>query len=169
MSKAPERKRRSRAVVPPRKSSAAREGVGRWRHHTVVVLFAGACLVLAARVVYLGATERDFLQEQGDARSVRVEKIPSHRGVVYDRRGEPLAVSTPVVAVWTDPRRDQLDDGQHYLFGSYEYTGDDFEADMAKLSAEPRNAEWLSVCDPMQEPLKGESSWAEMERVYYNA
>ena len=83
--------RRSRAVVPPRKSSAASAGVKRWRHHTVVVLFAGACLFLAGRVVYLGATERDFLQEQGDARSVRVEKIPSYRGVVYDRRGEPLA------------------------------------------------------------------------------
>ena len=62
----------------------------------------------------------------------------------------------------------QLDDGQYYLFGYYEYAGDDYEADMAELAAEPRNKEWLSMTDPMQMPLKGESSWALMEEVYHN-
>ena len=58
--------------------------------------------------------------------------------------------------------------GRYYEFGYYEYTGDEFEADMAKLDAEPRNKEWLAICDPMQVPLKGYDSWAVMERVYYN-
>ncbi len=40
--------------------------------------------------------------------------------------------------------------------------------DMRNLSAEPRNKAWLEVCDPMQIPLEGYSSWAEMERVYFN-
>jgi len=62
----------------------------------------------------------------------------------------------------------QLDDGNWYEFGYYEYTGDDFEADMAKLDKHPRNIEWLKVCDPMQVPLEGYDSWAEMEQVYYN-
>ncbi|RLD56695.1 MAG: L-rhamnose mutarotase [Bacteroidetes bacterium] len=62
----------------------------------------------------------------------------------------------------------QLDDGSWYEFGYYEYTGDDFEADMAKLDKHPRNIEWLKVCDPMQIPLEGYDSWAEMEQVYYN-
>jgi L-rhamnose mutarotase len=62
----------------------------------------------------------------------------------------------------------QLDDGNWYEFGYYEYTGDDFEADMAKLDRHPRNIEWLKVCDPMQVPLEGESGWAEMEQVYFN-
>ena len=62
----------------------------------------------------------------------------------------------------------QLDDGNWYEFGYYEYTGDDFEADMAKLDKHPRNIEWLKVCDPMQIPLDGYDSWAEMEQVYYN-
>lgn len=39
---------------------------------------------------------------------------------------------------------------------------------MAKLAKEPRNIEWLKLCDPMQIPLEGEDGWAEMERVYYN-
>ncbi len=59
-------------------------------------------------------------------------------------------------------------DGKFYEFGYYEYTGDDFERDMAKLAAEPRNIGWLKICDPMQIPLPGLESWAEMEQVYFN-
>jgi L-rhamnose mutarotase len=59
-------------------------------------------------------------------------------------------------------------DGKYYEFGYYEYTGKDFEADMAKLDAEPRNKEWLAICDQMQIPLEGHDSWAEMELVYRN-
>ena len=62
----------------------------------------------------------------------------------------------------------QLDDGNWYEFGYYEYTGEDFEADMAKLSKHPRNIEWLEICDPMQVPLEGFDGWAEMEQIYYN-
>ena len=58
--------------------------------------------------------------------------------------------------------------GRWYEFGYYEYTGDDYEGDMARLDAEPRNKEWLKVCDPMQIPLPGEESWAVMEQVYFN-
>ncbi len=76
-----------------------------WRHYTVLVCFLLAASGLCARVVYLGVTERSFLQEQGDARSVRREVIPAMRGVISDRQGEPLAVSTPVYAIWTDPSK----------------------------------------------------------------
>ena len=55
-----------------------------------------------------------------------------------------------------------------YEFGYYEYRGDDFEADMAALAKEPRNIEWLKICDPMQILLSGEKGWREMERVYFN-
>jgi L-rhamnose mutarotase len=62
----------------------------------------------------------------------------------------------------------KLDDGKYYLFGYYEYTGTDYTGDMAKLSAEPRNQQWLSVTDAMQAPLAGEKSWAPMKEVYHN-
>lgn len=62
----------------------------------------------------------------------------------------------------------RLDDGNYYEFGYYEYVGEDFEEDMRKLAAEPRNQAWLEVCDPMQIPLQGHESWVEMEQVYYN-
>ncbi len=67
----------------------------------------------------------------------------------------------------------KLDDGNYYEFGYHEYVGENFEEDMRKLSAEPRNKAWLEVCDPMQIPLEGyeswaEESWAEMDQVYFN-
>jgi L-rhamnose mutarotase len=62
----------------------------------------------------------------------------------------------------------QMPDGKWYEFGYYEYTGDDFEGDMAKMDAEPRTIEWLKVCDPMQIPLPEADGWTEMERVYFN-
>ena len=62
----------------------------------------------------------------------------------------------------------QLDDGNWYEFGYYEYTGENLEADMAKLGKHPRNIEWLEICDPMQIPLEGYDGWAEMEQVYFN-
>ncbi len=62
----------------------------------------------------------------------------------------------------------QLDNGQYYLFGYYEYTGSDYKTDMANLSAEPRNQDWLIVTDPMQIPLQGERSWSIMREVYHN-
>ena len=62
----------------------------------------------------------------------------------------------------------QLEDGNFYEFGYYEYWGNDFEEDMQKLSEEPKNIEWLEQCDPMQLPLEGETSWKEMQRIYFN-
>lgn len=62
----------------------------------------------------------------------------------------------------------QFDNGKYYLFGYYEYTGDDFDKDMAELAAKDRNITWLKMCDPMQIPFRGRSSWSEMEQVYYN-
>ena len=62
----------------------------------------------------------------------------------------------------------KLDDGKPYLFGYYEYDGPDYGADMARLAKEQRNADWLAVTDPMQVPLRGYTTWAQMELVYHN-
>ena len=62
----------------------------------------------------------------------------------------------------------RLDDGNYYEFGYYEYTGSNFEDDMKKLALEPRNKAWLEVCDSMQIPLDGFTSWAEMDRIFFN-
>ena len=82
--------------------------MNRGRHFTVVALFVAMAVALTARMLYLNVTERAFLKEQGDARSLRVETLPANRGIIFDRNGEPLAVSTPVVSVWLDPSQTEL-------------------------------------------------------------
>jgi cell division protein FtsI (penicillin-binding protein 3) len=63
-----------------------------------------SALVLGWRAVYLQWTERDFLQDQGDARALRTVELAANRGVIMDRNGEPLAISTPVESVWVNPQ-----------------------------------------------------------------
>ena len=74
-----------------------------WRHYLFIVCFIGIAGALSVRVVYLGVTERDFLQEEGDKRSIYEKRLPAMRGMIYDRNGEALAVSTPVFAVAVNP------------------------------------------------------------------
>jgi L-rhamnose mutarotase len=62
----------------------------------------------------------------------------------------------------------QFPDGKYYLFSYYEYKGEDYQKDMAKLGAEPRIKKWLEMCDAMQISLQKESSWKVMDPVYYN-
>lgn len=79
-----------------------------WRLYLVVGLLLSMLALLVGRVLSLQILETDrgysFLQDQGDARSLRSAEIPAYRGVITDRRGEPLAVSTPVISLWADPR-----------------------------------------------------------------
>ncbi|HHX8537896.1 TPA: penicillin-binding transpeptidase domain-containing protein [Vibrio diabolicus] len=75
----------------------------RWRFHLLLFFVFCAFSLLVARVAYIQIIEPDNLIKQGDLRSVRVKSIPSARGIISDRNGEPLAVSVPVEAVWADP------------------------------------------------------------------
>jgi cell division protein FtsI (penicillin-binding protein 3) len=60
---------------------------------------------LLFRVVDLQVLNKEFLQNHGDARALRVVKIPAHRGMITDRNGESLAISTPVNSIWAVPRK----------------------------------------------------------------
>ena len=56
------------------------------------------------------------------------------------------------------------------LFGYFEYHGSDFEADMAKMSADPKTQEWWKLVGPMQLPFESRSKgewWANMEEVFH--
>ena len=56
------------------------------------------------------------------------------------------------------------------LFAYYEYVGSDYDADMAKMAADPRTQEWWALMKPMQKPLdtrKPGEWWAAMEEVFH--
>jgi cell division protein FtsI (penicillin-binding protein 3) len=76
-----------------------------WRHWVVVTALALCGVALIARAVYLQVIDQEFLERQGDARHLRTAKLSANRGMILDRNGEALAVSTPVDTVWADPRK----------------------------------------------------------------
>jgi len=56
------------------------------------------------------------------------------------------------------------------LFASFEYHGDDFEGDMAKMAEDKMTQEWWSICTPMQTPVEGRKPgehWHSMEEVFH--
>ena len=73
-----------------------------WRFRLVLALLALMVGAIVWRIVDLHVIDHDFLQAHGDARSVRHIPIPAHRGLITDRNGEPLAVSTPVTTLWAN-------------------------------------------------------------------
>ncbi len=64
----------------------------------------------------------------------------------------------------------RLDDGRYYLFSYFEYCGDDFDADMAKMAADSTTQQWWRHCMPCQAPLETRATgewWAAMEEVFH--
>ena len=72
----------------------------------IVLLFIFvATTALVFRSFQLQYFERDFLNQQADARHIRTEKMDSNRGSIFDRRGTPLAVSTPIDSLVINPKQ----------------------------------------------------------------
>ncbi len=56
------------------------------------------------------------------------------------------------------------------LFAYFEYVGDDFAADMAKMAADPTTQKWWEIMEPMQQPVETRQPgewWANMEEVFH--
>lgn len=75
---------------------------GRWCFLLTIMLI--AMVVLIGRAVYLQVLDRQFLKRQGDLRHIGVLPVPAHRGRIFDRNGELLAISTPVKSIWVNPK-----------------------------------------------------------------
>ncbi len=75
-----------------------------WRLQLVRFVFVALFICLGWRLADIEVLHPEFLRHQGDARHVRYIDIPAHRGMILDRMGEPLAVSTPVHSIWVNPQ-----------------------------------------------------------------
>ena len=98
--------------------------VDMWRFYLMwgVVLF---CFVmLVARAFYVQVINKDFLQNKANAKILRTEKMKAMRGVISDRNGIPLAISTPIMKVVIDPQ-------------NYYETKDTFDQITAELKKTP--------------------------------
>jgi cell division protein FtsI (penicillin-binding protein 3) len=81
----------------------AKRAATKIRRNWVLALLAIATAGIVVRSVYLQLIQKDFLQDQGEERYLRVVEVPAHRGMIVDRNGEPLAVSSPVDSIWGNP------------------------------------------------------------------
>ena len=116
---------------------------------TVLVIALG----LEARLGYLYFIERDFLQDQGDARTMRMERINAHRGMIRDRRGRPMAVSSPVISLVANPKKVIANESQ--LFRLSEHLEIPFDEFRKKIdSAQNRDFVYLRRHMPPQEAEK---------------
>ena len=83
--------------------------IPRWRYYLVMVGLVSLPVLVAGKVAQLQIIPGEehgvaFLKDQGDERAIRNEIIPAYRGLITDRNGEPLAVSTPVTTLVANPQ-----------------------------------------------------------------
>ena len=79
-------------------------GSFRWRVWLILGLLVTAGAGLLAQAAHLQLYRHDFYASEGNERFSRVATITAHRGMITDRNGEPLAISTPVDSVWVNPQ-----------------------------------------------------------------
>lgn len=77
--------------------------IQQWRFYLVLFAMFLCVLAIGWKVSALQILERDFLQSQGDARTIRTVPLVANRGLITDRDGEPLAISSPVKSIWVNP------------------------------------------------------------------
>ena len=75
-----------------------------WRFYLVLTVLALLICALIVRLIYLTTVEHSFLVGQGNERTNRMVSVPALRGMITDRHGIPLAISSPINAVWADPK-----------------------------------------------------------------
>lgn len=57
-----------------------------------------------------------------------------------------------------------------YLFTYFEYVGQDYEGDMAKMAADPTTQKWWDIVKPLMEPLADRAEgdfWSDMSEIYH--
>ncbi len=120
--------------------------VSPWRRMAVLGVLALGMATVLGRAFQLQVLERDFLTQEGNKRHIRTMTIPAHRGAVLDRRGEPLALSAPVEALWAVPAA-LLDSPQHVqaLARLLDKRPRDFE----KFLEQRRERKFVYISDPL--------------------
>jgi cell division protein FtsI (penicillin-binding protein 3) len=105
------------------------------RLYAFLLVFLLCSVALVARAVTLQIVDTEELQEQGEARYLREVVIPTRRGNILDRNGEPLAVSTPVDSVWVNPRELlQYHEGIEPLAGLLGFEAEEIERRLTQRS-----------------------------------
>ncbi len=93
----------SRAAT--RRNSAKVSPVYRGRRLMLMLLLLAGICVLLIRAAYLDVFQQTWLKKQAGKRQLRTVTVPPYRGMIVDRNGEALAISSPVSSISVDPRK----------------------------------------------------------------
>jgi L-rhamnose mutarotase len=110
------------------------------------------------------------MKRYGSVIEVRAEKLAEYQQLHADVWPEVLSMIKACNIQNYSIFLRQLPDGKPYLFSYFEYTGTDFDADMAKMAADPTTQKWWDVCKPCHIPLPDRAEgewWAGMEEVFH--
>jgi len=114
--------------------------------------------------------EDSLMKRYGSVIEVKEEKLEEYKKLHADVWPDVLAmIKKSNIRNYSIYLR-KLPDGKYYLFSYFEYIGDDFEADMARMAADLTTQKWWEVCKPCQNPLPDRAEgqwWASMEEVFH--
>lgn len=125
-------------------------------------------LILAALVTGSGCTQK--VQRYGSVIGVKEEMLKKYKDLHANPWPEVNAKIKECNIQNYSIYLTQFPDGKYYLFSYFEYTGDDFEADMAKMAADLITQKWWKETDPCQFGLENRPEgewWKSMEEVYH--
>ncbi|MHC4620589.1 MAG: L-rhamnose mutarotase [Planctomycetota bacterium] len=134
------------------------------KQSSVVLMFALFCLMLSG-------CGRPKVQRYGSVIGLREDKIEKYRELHANTWPGVLKKLKECNIHNYSIYMHRMDDGKHYLFAYFEYTGEDFEKDMALLAEDETTKRWWKQTDPCQFPLKNRKQgewWASMEEVYHS-
>ena len=99
---------KSKTKQPRKKQQSISEkpsiAVDMWRFYLMWGVVILCFVLLVFRAFYVQVVNKDFLQNKANAKILRTEKMKAMRGVISDRNGVPLAISTPIMKVVIDPQ-----------------------------------------------------------------
>ncbi|MCF6191226.1 MAG: penicillin-binding protein 2 [Cocleimonas sp.] len=151
---------RSKNKMPP---------VYRGRRFALMLLLLAGIAVLLGRAAYIETFQQSWLKKQAGKRQLRTVTVPPYRGMIVDRNGESLAISSPVASVSVDPRK-LLDAQRAFKRASLSKNSD--EARLAKLDQEELNrkiTEMESLLDMSTGALQETMKVMSTKRFHYLA
>ncbi len=133
------------------------------KHRKIVILLLGGAIAGCADP---GAPPRRFALVTGlkPEKAAYYRDLHAHPWPSVDRKLEQCGIRNYSIHL-------KEIEGKPYLFAYFEYGGEDFDADMAKLAADPEIRRWWKETDPCQSPLPDAAAkakiWADTKEVYY--
>ena len=137
--------------------------------HTKPAIIVSAVTLLVFYLTLSGCAQQK-MQRYGSVIGLKPEKIEEYKRLHADVWPDVLKMIEQCNIHNYSIYLGELEQGNYYLFSYFEYTGDDFDADMAKMAADPTTQKWWTICEPCQSPIptrKEGEWWANMEEVFH--